>query len=203
METRIARLISFIFHPLLVPTYAVVILINFPSRLRLDFPFETSLLLLAFIFLSTFVFPLLIMLILRSLKVIDSLEMKSQRERTMPLIIMAVIFYLVFQLLKQGPQDAVFNLFMLGSTLLVLISLIVNYFMKISIHLVAHGGLSGAIIGYTLLFGIESYWLICLLIFISGLVGYARLKLHAHSQPEIYTGFLLGAGIMLALFWFV
>lgn len=203
MENRIARLISILFHPLLVPTYAVALLISFPAEYNRNFPFQASLMLIAFIFLSTFLLPLLLMLILKVMKVVESLEMKTQRERIIPLGMMAIVFYLVFQMLQQGPQDAVFNLFMLGSTLLVLLSLIINYYQKISIHMVAHGGLNGAFIGYSLLFGIEINWLICLLLGLSGLVGYARLQLRSHTQTEIYTGYLLGAVIMFALFWLV
>jgi membrane-associated phospholipid phosphatase len=37
-------------------------------------------------------------------------------------------------------------------------------------------------------------------VIISGLVGFARLKLKAHNQAQVYTGFLTGAFIMLLFF---
>jgi membrane-associated phospholipid phosphatase len=200
MEKNIARAISYLFHPLLIPSYAVLILMLLPEDRFRALPFQSSLLLLAFIFLSTFVFPALLMLILKNFKVISSLEMEQQKERVLPLALMSMIFYAVFYLLKQGPPNTVFNLFLLGSTLLVLFTLLINYFWKISIHMVAQGGLFGAMLGLALRFGIEIRLILFLIILITGITAFSRLKLKAHAPAEVYGGFLLGAGFMLGLF---
>jgi hypothetical protein len=200
MEKNFARIISYIFHPLLIPTYFVLILIILPESLNFTMPFRSSMILMAFIFLSTFIFPVLLILILKNFNLISSLEMANRRERVLPLIMMSLIFYTVFYLLKQGPFNTVFNLFMLGSTMLLLISLLINYFWKISLHMVAQGGLFGTLLGFSLRFGIEIRVLLILSILIAGIIGFARLKLKSHAPPEIYSGFILGAALMMGLF---
>lgn len=200
MEKNFARVISYIFHPLLVPTYAVLILMILPENRYVTLPFQLPLLFLAFIFLSTFVLPALLMLILKNFKVISSLEMEKQKERVFPLVLMSMIFYAVFYMMKQGPPNTVFNLFMLGSTMLVLFTLLINYFWKISIHMVAQGGLFGAMLGLALRFGIEIWLILFLIILVAGITAFSRLKLKAHTPAEVYGGFILGAVFMLGLF---
>ncbi|HEY9115617.1 MAG TPA: hypothetical protein VIN10_13035, partial [Bacteroidales bacterium] len=114
MENKFTRAISYLFHPLLIPTYAVLVLMFLPENRFVTVPFQLPLFFLAFIFLSTFVFPALLMLILKKFNVISSLEMEKQKERVLPLVLMSMIFYAVFYLMKQGPPNTVFNLFMLG-----------------------------------------------------------------------------------------
>ena len=200
MEKNIARLVSYLFHPLLIPTYLIIILILLPEGDYFAMPLRSSLLLMAFIFLSTFIFPVLLTLILNNFKVISDFEMSKQRDRVFPLVMMSLIFYAVFYLLKQGPFSNVFILFMLGSTLLLLISLLINYIWKISLHMIAQGGLFGALLGIAIRFGIEMQLELYLVIFLGGIVGFARLKLNNHTPAEVYGGFIIGFGVLFTLF---
>lgn len=200
MEKKIAQILSYLFHPLLIPSCIVVIFMFVPEGSYFEMPLRSSLLLLAFVFLSTFIFPVLLLLTLKNLKVISNFQMNTKRERVFPLVMMSIIFYAVFYLLKQGPFANVFNLFMLGSTLLLLLSLLINYVWKISLHMIAQGGLFGALLGMALRFGIEIQILLYFIIVLAGIIGFARLKLDSHKPAEVYGGFILGAGVMAALF---
>jgi len=92
---------------------------------------------------------------------------------------------------------------MLGATLLVLISLLINYFYKISLHMMALGGLLATLIGFSFLIHQDIRIYIFLIIFITGITGTVRLKLGAHTPSQIYSGFVLGTSVMLGLFWFI
>ncbi len=203
MEKRIAQTLSVIFHPLLMPTYMMLVL----SKLNPQYPFILSTkylnLMLVLVFLTSFVFPLLIMLIMQRLKIIDSLQMKTKQERAFPLLITAGFFYLTYYFFKQLPYFAFFNLFMIGATLLTVITLLVNYKYKISLHMTGIGGVFGALIGISLTTGHNYLFHILIVIFIAGLTGFARLKLQTHSEAEVYSGFALGTLVMLGLFWVV
>jgi hypothetical protein len=203
MEKKFAQVISFIFHPLLLPTYAMMILININTHHILVLPQNFRYMTVLFIFLTSFALPTLIFLILLKLGKISSLQMHSKNERTLPLFIVALFFYLTYYLLKQGPHLAIFNVFMLGATLLVVISMFVNYFNKISIHMVAIGGLFGTYAGFAILFRHDLTFLLYCVAFFAGLVGFARLKLKAHTPRQVYSGFLLGVLFMMSLFFFV
>jgi len=203
MEEKTARIISVIFHPLLMPTYAALLLFNIPSHFNLSLPINYSYIVPAFVFTLTFVLSALIILGYLKMGFIKSLEMKDRKERILPLITMAGIYYLTYYLLKQGPVPTLFNFFMLGVTMLVLISLLVNYLEKISIHMVAIGGMFGTFLGLAIGFHYDLRFILFLLALVAGLTGFARLKLNAHNQAQVYTGFGLGVLVMLGLFLFV
>jgi membrane-associated phospholipid phosphatase len=64
--------------------------------------------------------------------------------------------------------------------------------MKISAHLVGIGGVTGAflVLGFS---GFQDYsFNVITCVFITGCLGWARLKLQAHNPLEVYSGFLLG-----------
>lgn len=199
-EKKLAQFISVIFHPLLIPTYVLLLMYKLQLHFMMMLAADYNYLLLAIVLLSTCILPALIMLILLKLNVIKTLQMESRQERVAPLIIMAVFFYGTHYFLRQLPYDNIFNLFMLGATMLILISLIINYVTKISIHMVAQGGLVGTFMGLALRYHYEMSAILYLLVFMAGITAYARLRLSAHTQTQIYSGFLLGALTMLLLF---
>lgn len=200
MEEKLAKFISILFHPLLIPSYAMLILINSKNNYTLALPLENRYIAFAIVFLASFVLPALIMFILVKMGTIKSIQMENRHERVLPLFLTAIFFYSTYYLLKQGPHFALFNIFMLGATLLVIISLLINYMTKISIHMVAQGGILGAFTGFAITLNQNYSWLIMWLIIIAGLTGFARLKLKAHTEAQVYGGFGLGIGVMLGLF---
>lgn len=203
MEGKIAKFISVIFHPLLIPSYAMLLLINTRSHYMLILTEQSRYIAFLIVVLTSFILPAILIFLLLKMGVIKSLQMKNRHERILPLFLTAIFFYGTYYLLKQQPYFALFNFFMLGATLLVIISLLINYLTKISIHMVAQGGLFGALAGYTFAFNQNYAWLLYLVTLIAGLTGFARLKLKAHSEAEVYTGFGLGVLVMLGLFLFV
>jgi membrane-associated phospholipid phosphatase len=68
--------------------------------------------------------------------------------------------------------------------------------------MVGVGGITGAIlaISYRLQSDIQLSFFSILLI--AGFVGYARLKLNAHTPAQVYTGFLVGFLIQMGLIVF-
>lgn len=203
MEKLFAKTISFVFHPLLLPTYALLLLFSTNFYFVLVLPEDYKYLILGFVFITTFVLPSMMMFILLKADMIKSLQMESSKERVLPMFIVAGFFFATFYFLRESPQSAIFNMFMLGSTILVLLSLLINYVTKISIHMVAQGGLFGTFIGLALIFHQDIIHIIYLSIIMAGFTGYARLKLKAHSPMQVYLGFILGAGFMLGIFMFV
>lgn len=129
--------------------------------------------------------------------------MESRHERVLPLFIVAIFFYMTYYMLKQGPYFVVFNIFMLGATLLVIISLLINYFTKISIHMVALGGLFGTFAGFDLALSVDLRPLLSVIILVSGITAYARLYLKAHTSGQVYGGFILATVFMFSLFLFL
>ena len=202
MEEKFAKIISIVFHPLLIPTYALLVLINTKTHFTLVLPENFRYITVGFVFFSSFVLPALVMLILLKMGKIKSLEMDTRQERVLPLFIVSIFFYLTYYLLKQGSHLALFNIFMLGATLLVIISMLVNYITKISIHMVALGGMFGTFAGFAIAFHVELNLIIYCILLVAGITGFARLRLNAHTPAQVYSGFGLGGIFMLGLFLF-
>ncbi len=200
METKIAKILSLVFFPLLIPTYTLLIIFNMNVYFSMIIPQLAKLQILGMVFLITFIFPLFMMILFQRIGIIKSLYMKTKEERTLPYLMTIIFYYLAYYLLKQLQISPIFYYFILGATFLIIITLIINFFWKISIHMIGIGGMLGTLIGLSFLWMIDIPFLIILLVLCSGITGYARLKLNAHNPAQIYSGFLLGTSFMLFLF---
>jgi len=196
MNNLVARILSYLFHPLFIPTYLFLILLGFDTTFSVLLPMKMKLLITGTIMATTIVFPMLLILLMLRMKVISSLFLPQREERIFPLVIIAIFYYLTFYLIKDLYFPRNFQLFILGATLLAIITLLVSFFYRISMHMTALGGISGLFLSMTLVTG--GYYLAFLIsaILVSGLTGSARLKLNAHQPAEIYSGWLMGAVVM-------
>ncbi len=201
METRIAKIISLIFHPIIIPTYILLILFNLKAYFSLIIPYHTKLIIIIMVFIMTFILPLLFTIILKKKDIVKTFQMETREERVYPFMITAICYYLTYYIIKQMQLPPVFYLINIGGVFLVIAILIINFYWKISVHLTGIGGMLGTLIGLSLRFMVDMPFIIFIVILISGLLGFARLKLHAHSPAQVYAGFLMGFSVMLLLFY--
>ncbi len=194
-----AKIISTIFHPLLVPTYALIALMNFQTYNILAIPAESRMAIVLIVFLTTFAIPLSLIFILLKTGVIKSLQMTNRKERALPMLIVVLADYGTYHLLKQSSLTGLMALFMLGATLLVILTLFINYATKISLHMTAWGGLLGTFTGLAIAFNFNLTYLIYFIILLCGTIATSRLKLGAHTPHQVYLGFLLGTGVMISM----
>jgi hypothetical protein len=201
MELRIAKVISYIFHPLFIPFYTILVLLNTDSFLSFMIPLKGKILLAGIVLLTTVLLPSFTSLFLIRMKIIQSIFPKTRTERIYLLLNVAIFYYLTYYLLKGTHVSIVFNYFMLGSTFLVICSLIITFFYKISLHMIATGGLLGGLIGLTFLHSVDLTGSILVLILFAGVMGSARLLIIDSQKPEaVYSGFLIGITVMFLLF---
>lgn len=203
METRLAKFISCIFHPVFMPVYGLLMLFNIKSYFSFGLILKARLLILSFVFVTTVLFPLLIVALMKRQGFIESYQMKSREERRFPYLIAAVFYFVTYQMLRQMQLPEIYSFYFMGATLLLAMVVIINIWWKISIHMVGMGGISGMMCGLALALSFNMIFLISLIFLISGMVGYARLKLQTHKSSEVYAGFLAGFSIMISLYLLV
>ncbi|MBI9039375.1 MAG: hypothetical protein JEY97_14670 [Bacteroidales bacterium] len=204
METKIAKIISYVFHPILMPSYALLFLLFFQySFFSLTIPLNVKWLILTMVFITTVLFPLLSIFIMLRKGMLNSLKMESRQERIYPFITTAIFYYLTYYLLSRIQISYIFHVLILGSTLLIITALFINFFWKISIHMIAIGGVLGTFLGLSVLTILNIPQFIFFLIFISGIIGFSRLKLNAHNPAQVYAGFLTGTVMMFSLVYFM
>ncbi|MCX6244375.1 MAG: PAP2 family protein [Bacteroidetes bacterium] len=203
MEDRIARVLTILFHPLFIPFYILLVLIfgNFYHSFIL--PEKAKYLLIGLVFLTTVLFPLLIVFLFYRVKLIKSFQLFSKEERIYPLLVAAVFYYLTYYLLKRFPVSFIFSYYMLGSTFLTICALIISFYRKISLHMIGIGGMIGLFMGLSMNLGLDLTWFLVPAILLAGMLGFARLKSNSHKPSEVYSGFLVGAGILFLLFIFL
>jgi len=202
-ETTLAKFFSVIFHPLLIPAWAYLALVWQGNLLLLRVPFNLVWTLGGLIFLTTFLLPTAIILLMLRFKMISSLSMPLRSERIGPLVVTAIFFYMTYYLLKQLQIAPVIYLYMLGATLLAVISAAVTLWWKISLHSMGVGALVGAFAGLALLSPANYSFLLIVSLLMAGITASSRLLLSAHKPAEIYAGFTTGASLMFTLFMLV
>ena len=199
MEKRIAQFLSVAFHPLLIPTYALLIIFRANAYFVFIMPFTAKLLLLIMMVVSTVLVPLLLFVVFRHRGIIANFRMETKEERVYPYLSMTIIYFLAYLLFSKLQIPVVYSFFLLISTLLSLIIFFINLRWKISVHAAAIGGLTALLVGLYFKFELNFQIIIISLILCSGLVGFARLKLNSHKPSEVYAGFLVGVFVFFAM----
>ncbi|AQS95269.1 hypothetical protein BXQ17_08840 [Polaribacter sp. BM10] len=183
-------MISVIFHPIVVPTigvllYFILIPSSYPSNLKLT--------LLSLIFVMTYLVPLLILILFKKLKLIESFNAYTIKERKLPVAMMIVLFYLLGNTIANiGAMRDISLLFYATSGALMLLYVLFIFKIKTSIHLLSLG-ISTAFFLIIDINNSSNFPLVIILnILIAGIVANARLYLKAHKPSEVYIGFFMG-----------
>ena len=203
METRLAKILSYVLHPLLLPTYATLLSLNLPLFLMYTLNFEAKVWLILLVFGFTFLLPVSVIVIMVYFRVIKSLEIEQSSQRTLPLLFAVVSYYALLYLLHKSGLPAYFLYFIYGALFVLLAGVMINLVYKISLHSLAWGAAVASIIGISLKMEIDIPVIIITSILIAGLAGYSRLKLNAHNYTQVYMGFVTGAGIIMVLTFFL
>jgi hypothetical protein len=192
MNPKFASFLSVILHPVLMPTYALLLIFRQNTYLSYTVSREAKIALFSIIILNTFLLPVIISYILVSRRWIKSLEMQKREERLFPfltnLALMLVAAFLIFKL----KLPRVFFMLTLGAATAVAFAVIINIKWKISIHMIGIGGLIGTCFGLSTFLLVDLRMTIIFFLLIAGLLGAARLTLGAHKPSQIYTGFFIG-----------
>jgi membrane-associated phospholipid phosphatase len=190
-----AQVISFLFHPLLLSTYLVILLgAFFPAMVMADR--GKVWIVTAFVFVFTFLLPALNLIMLRSFKTIGSLTLRERQERIFPFAIITVIYGIIAFLFYYELPFPNLNKLMLIVFGLVLASFLITFFVKISVHSISMAGAFGIVLPLNK--AMEEPRLLVpavVLIVLAGLVMSARLILGAHTLREVLHGAAVGFAI--------
>jgi hypothetical protein len=189
---KTAQFVSIIFHPMFMPLLTLWIIFNFNPFVTFNIPKQLHILIFAIVGVYTVLIPLLTSVILKKLGLISNYDMNDRNERKLPFLIAGFSFFFCYYMLQKYPTLFIISLIMLGATIAMLLTLIINYKFKISAHMIGIGGLVGCLSGLTILLGIDYRVLIIIGLLIAGVIGTARLYLGAHAPYQVYSGFFIG-----------
>lgn len=199
----LALLISVLFHPLLMATYGSILMFFGIKNTIFDYmtPFDAKWRITAIVFIFSFVFPVLNIVILYKLKRLPSLTLSNQSDRTFPYVMTSIFYFGLFYLLKDINIWAALKFSILGAGIAILLTAIINLKYKISAHMVGVGGLLGILIALSHLIRFDMTVFYIIAIVVAGMVGASRLHLKEHRPSQLYTGFLLGLLVQTMLFF--
>ena len=192
MNRNLAKFLSTILHPVLMPTYALLLIFRQSTYFSYAVSPEAKFALFLIIIINTLILPVLISYLLVKKGLIKSLEMQKREERMMPFITNLVLILFAAFVIFKLKLPRVFFLLTLGAAAAVAIAVIVNIKWKISIHMIGIGGLIGTFFGLSAFLLVDLRMMIILFLLIAGLLGTARLTLGAHKPAQIYVGFFAG-----------
>ena len=192
---RFAQVISVLGHPLFMPLYAFGLLIYTNPYINMMITETSKYFTLGILLVFTIILPILTSVLFKLFGLIDSLYMKTVKERRWPFLLTLIWYYMGIQLLTRIYVPQSFLLLMIGATSIVGVALVITSRWKISIHMLGIGGVIGAIIGISQRFQFDHSILLIALILFAGLIGYSRLKTNSHNFRQVYAGFIVGIAV--------
>lgn len=188
-----AHLFSYIFHPLFIPLYVTCFLAFIHPGYFSGFSLMGKKKLLLLVALNAVAFPAITVLLLKGLGFIDSLFLKTQKDRIIPYIAsMTFFFWTQYVLREQSYVPRILVAFMFGVFISSSAALIANIYYKISMHAIGMGGLVGLFLVIMQQNTLLMTWPLSLAILLAGLVCTSRMIVSDHRPKEIYAGLMVG-----------
>jgi membrane-associated phospholipid phosphatase len=197
MNKSIANTVSWVAHPLLMPTFLFVLLKTFVPGILEPMGSRVSYYVLLLIFITTFLIPVLSLLGLRGSGSIARIKLENRRDRLLPFSFITLFYFITAYLFRVKLDiNPMLQEMLISISVIVLLVTLITFFWKVSIHAAGAGGLAGFILALTYLYPDQRLYLpFAGILIISGIILSSRLKLNAHSPGEVYVGFMVGLAI--------
>ena len=197
-----AAIISYVFHPLFIPVYIgwffIDVLRLFPQLTEWD-----RLKLLISFTVNYTVLPLVTLLLAKALGFVQSIYLKTQKDRIIPYVAAGIFYFWIWYVFKNQSFPKPIVMFSLAVFLSSSLGLIVNSYMKVSMHAISVGVACTLFILLGFLSDDNLGVYISLVLLTGGLVCTARLILSDHYPVEVYTGLVVGILAQLVAYWVV
>lgn len=159
-----------------------------------NFNMELSLRFLSMVIVTTFLIPFVGVILLKYTRTISNLEMDDRKERFFPFLFISLFYiattYLFYDKFRFPP--VIINILIAVCSSLVGLTLITLKW-KISAHAIAVSGAVGIFLAILIQTQTNTIlWVLSAFVFITGIVGTARLRLQAHDNNQVWAGYLLG-----------
>jgi hypothetical protein len=184
------KIISFIFHPLLFSFIGTFLFLFLSPK---HFIKKQEYIILIVIFVSTYILPVLLLMLLKKMEFINDYHLRTIEERKFPVLFFTVLSFLIGRMLLNIQIVNLLAFSFFGLTLALSATYLFFLFnIKSSLHTLGMGGIVGFVIVMSLEYQLNFNLLIAILFIISGVVAVSRIKLNAHQNKEVYIGFLIG-----------
>jgi hypothetical protein len=200
----IAHLLSYVLHPLFIPTYFFLFLMQvLPFEFVGITEWQLKMRLFSVAWLTAF-FPAFAVFLLWRLKLSDSIFLRTQKERIIPYVITMFFYWWMYYLSRNfTDQPIALKFFFLGIFVASAIGMTVNNFMKVSLHAMGIAGLTTAVILVSVFYPVNNAIWVLVAVLFTALVISARLVVSDHTKKELIVGLFIGVFTQVAAYLWV
>ena len=201
-----AKLISYLFHPVFMPLVMAGVLYLVSPNSFTGIPQRELLTWAEIIFYNTIFIPLVAILLMKALGFVKSFRMETAKERIIPLMATMIFYFWVSQVFDRRSDvvvPLVLKVLLLGNLWGIIILFLVNIFTKISMHTASAGGMIGILIVLFITGHVNIAIPFCIALLLAGMIGSARMILHAHERGDIWLGYIIGILVQIGAYLYL
>jgi len=186
-----AKLISVIFHPILMPLYGLIIIFSAPTLFDYLPSVQKKIVLLIFS-TNNILLPLSLIPYLKWRKMISSWTLDDRSERIIPMAVTSFFYLVTVYVVLKFNIPVFIKAFILSTALFSFVLTVINFWWKISIHAAGAGAMTSLIFVLSIKMHTPLTPFLLSAILASGLILSSRLWLNSHNPKEVWLGYLAG-----------
>ncbi len=168
-----------------------------------EFNFKVDVIITIAIF--TVFIPILTFILLKRLRLIDTVFVKDVKQRRIPLYLyVLLLFIIITKVISKSIFAELFDFFLATLISAVICLFFVLIRIKASMHMMGIAGLVLFFVVLSITYQLNITFALSFLILMIGIVGSSRLYLKAHTFTELIIGFFIGAipQVLMMYEWF-
>jgi hypothetical protein len=191
MFTTLAKTISIIFHPLLMPVYGMLIIFSAPTLFGY-LPFNVKKFLFLIMLINNVLLPLSLLPFFIQRRIISSWTLRERKERYFPMIVTTLLYAATSYMIFRFSIPAFLKSYIFAILFLSIIVTLVNFWWKISLHSAGVGAIIGLVLILYLKMLTPLEWYLITTVIIGGFILSSRLFLNLHSPRQVWIGLFAG-----------
>ena len=202
VTNKFARIISAMFHPLLMPVFGLVIIFSAPTLYNY-IPFEVKKLLILIVLVNNVLLPLSLIPFFIHSKLIGAWSMNERKDRVIPLMISTILYIVTSYIIFRFSVPHFLKSYILSVSVIVLAATLINFLWKISLHSIGMGLLLSVVMTLSIKMYTPLTWYLFTSIIVTGFVLSSRLQLNINNAWQVWGGLLtglLGFSFLMRLF---
>ena len=190
---RFSKFISYVFHPIFIPLIILFILFYFTPILANSTSNNICVNSIYTLFILVYtILPVLTSVVLVKFGLIGSFEMHDNRDRIVPLM-MNIIYMIVGGIINSSCLNVFpfVKLIFLAIFIITICALVISFFWKISMHMLAAGNMLAVFVSSNFLIEPNLFLVFVSLVF-ALIIAFSRYSEGAHTIPQLILGMAIG-----------
>tara|TARA_A100001234_G_scaffold221440_1_gene237531 strand:+ start:5608 stop:6240 length:633 start_codon:yes stop_codon:yes gene_type:complete len=190
---RFSKFISYVFHPVFIPLIILFILFYFTPIIANSTSNNICVNSIYTLFILVYtILPVLTSVVLVKFRLIGSFEMHDNRDRIVPLI--TNIIYMILGGIINSSCLNIFpfvKLIFLAIFIITICALVISFFWKISLHMLAAGNMLAVFVSSNFLIEPNLFLVFISLVF-ALIIAFSRYSEGSHTIPQLILGMVIG-----------